>query len=165
MSVQSQKKNMKAIFSLVSQNLSYIYGEKESGPNGAKKQFHSKSKAFLRALGNDLGLTEFKVSSNYGGIAVSGEITLKGIWSEGNGVFFELFQDITDRRKFLYRSISSMKDSSGGTNRWLSYRLFESADYEELLEILLTLRKSVEADLSTTATTDAEANTVSDYVA
>ena len=110
MSVQSQKKNMKSIFNLVSQDLSYIYGDKESGPNGAKKQFHTKSKAFLRALGNDLGFTEFKVTNNHGGIAVSGEITLMGIWAEGNGLYMEISQGITRNQshQFLYRRISHM---------------------------------------------------------
>lgn len=62
MSMQSQKKNMKTIHGLVSQNLGYIFGERESGPNGAKKQFHTKSAAFLRALGRDLGFQDFKVT-------------------------------------------------------------------------------------------------------
>jgi len=68
---------MKAIFGLVSQDLSYIHGERESRPNGAKKEFHTKSTAFLRALGNDLGFKKFKVSKNYAGIGVSGEIMLR----------------------------------------------------------------------------------------
>ena len=146
MSIQSQKKNMKAIFNLVSQDLSYIYGERESGPNGAKKQFHTKSKAFLRALGNDLGLNEFKVSNNYGGIAVSGEIDLKGLWSDGNGVYFEISQSITGRQEFLYRHISHMKDYRGGPNQWLPVELFEAADYEAVLDMLLSLKKPASAE-------------------
>jgi hypothetical protein len=145
MSVQSQKKNMQAIFNLVSQDLSYIHGERESGPNGAKKTFHLKSKAFLRTLGNDLGLKEFKVHGNYGGIAVAGEITLMGLWSEGNGVYFEIFQSISNRREFMYRHISHMKDYSGGANQWLDCRLFEAADYEAVLGMLLALRNQEEA--------------------
>lgn len=82
MSMQSQKKNMKTIHGLVSQNLGYIFGERESGPNGAKKQFHTKTASFLRAFGRDLGFQECKVTNNYGGIAVSGEITLMGMWRE-----------------------------------------------------------------------------------
>ena len=84
MSIKSQQANMKTIYSLVSQELGFIYGERESGPNGAKKQFHTKSATFLRALGNDLGLKEFKVSKNYGGIAVSGEIFPFGLWFRRN---------------------------------------------------------------------------------
>jgi len=148
MSIQSQKKNMKTIHGLVSGNLSYIYGEKESGPNGAKKQFHSKSAAFLRALGKDLGFQTFKVTNNHGGIAVSGEITFMGMWDDGNGLYFQISQSVTGLRAFLYRSISYMKDYAGGVNQWLSYDLFADGRYEELLQILLALRKVSEEVVS-----------------
>ncbi len=142
MSIQSQKKNMQTIYGLVSQNLSYIYGEKESGPNGAKKQFHSKSAAFLRALGKDLGFQTCKVTNNHGGIAVSGEITLMGMWDGGDGLYFQISQSAVGMGAFLYRSISHMKDYSGGVNRWLSYDLFADGGDEELLDTLLVLRKT-----------------------
>lgn len=142
MSIQSQEKNMKAIHSLVSRNLGYIYGEHESGPNGAKKQFHTKSAAFLRTLGKDLGFREFKVANNYGGIAVSGEITLMGMWDEGNGLHLQVSQSAIGRQAFLYRHISHMKDFTGNKNRWLPVSLFSAGKYAELMEILLALRKT-----------------------
>lgn len=145
MSIKSQQKNMKTIYSLVSQNLGYIYGENESGPNGAKKQFHSTSKAFLRGLGNDLGFTEIKVTVNPGGIAVSGEITLMGMWSEGNGLYLQIFQSVTGRQDFLFREIGNMKDYSGGLNQWLRCDLFADGDYEKLTNMLLELRKPTPA--------------------
>jgi len=141
MSVKSQQQNMKTIHGLVSQNLSYIHGERESGPNGAKKIFHSKSKAFLRALGNDLGFKEYKVTSNPGGIAVGGEITLIGMWGDGNGLYLQIFQPTTNRREFFYRHISHMKDYSGGINQWLPYSLFADGDYEQFIDIVSALRK------------------------
>ena len=141
MSVKSQQQNMKTIHSLVSQDLSYIHGERESGPNGTKKQFHTKSAAFLRALGNDLGFKEFKVTNNYAGIAVSGEITLMGMWSDGNGLYLQLFQSLTKRQEFLYRHITHIKDYSGGTNQWLSCDIFKAGDYETIIGIMLALRK------------------------
>jgi PRTRC genetic system ThiF family protein len=140
MSIKTQRENMQTISSLVSQDLGYIGGERESGPNGAKKQFHTKSAAFLRALGNDLGFTEFKVTKNYAGIAVSGEITLMGMWGEGNGLYLEISQPITQRREFLYRSIIHMKDYSGGMNQWLSCDIFTNGEYEKLLNMLSALR-------------------------
>jgi len=146
MSTESQQKNMKAIHSLVSQNLGYIHGEREAGPNGAKKQFHTKSAAFLRALGKDLGFNEMKVTSNHGGIAVSGEITLMGMWNDGNGLYFQIFKSVTRRQDFMYRSISHMKDYIGGTNQWLSCSLFEDGDYEGLINTLSSLRKFSETE-------------------
>ena len=140
MSIKSQQQNMKTIHSLVSQDLGYIYGERENGPNGAKKTFLSKSAAFLRALGNDLGLKEFKVATNPGGIAVSGDVTLRGMWGEGNGLYFQLNQPIQPFNSFLYRSIKSMQDYSGGYNQWLPCDLFASGEYEKLIATLTELR-------------------------
>ena len=140
MSIKSQQANMKTIHSLISQDLGYIYGERESGPNGAKKQFHTKSAAFLRALGNDLGFKDFKVTNNYGGIAVSGEIILKGMWNDSNGLYLQLFQSVTNRREFLYRHITHMKDYTGSSNQWLPCEMFADAEYERLVDTLLRLR-------------------------
>lgn len=140
MSIQSQQKNMQAIYSLVSQDLDYIFGERESGPNGAKKRFHTKSAAFLRALGNDLGFREFTVRNNHGGIAVSGEITLMGMWGEGNGLYLQMYQSVTRRQDFLFRDIAHMKDYSGGANQWLPGSLFAAGEYERLMDILLLLQ-------------------------
>lgn len=140
MSVKSQQQNMKTIYSLISQDLGYIYGERESGPNGAKKEFHTKSAAFLRALGKDLGFNELKVYNNHGGIAVSGEITLMGIWGEENGLYLQIFQSVTGRQDFLYRHITHMKDYRGGRNQWLSCDLFKIGDYDELISTLSKLQ-------------------------
>ena len=142
MSIKSQQQNMKTIHSLTSRDLGYIHGERESGPNGAKKVFHTKSKAFLRGLGNDLGFTEFKVTNNHGGIAVSGEITLMGMWSDGNGLYFQLNQPMPSFDSFLYRNIKNMKDYSGGHNQWLPCSLFETGEYERLIETVLELRNT-----------------------
>ena len=142
MSIKSQGKNMQDIHALVSRDLGYIYGERESGPNGAKKEFHTKSKAFLRVLGNDLGFKEFKVTNNPGGIAVSGEITLMGIWDEDNGLYLQINQPIRPFNSFLYRTIKHMKDYSGGHNQWLPCDIFASGDYERLVQIMSALNKT-----------------------
>jgi len=139
MSVKSQKANMKIIYSLISKQLGYIYGERESGPNGDKKRFHTKSAAFLRALGRDLGFKELKVGNNYAGIAVSGEITLMGMWDGGGGLYFQISQPITQRREFLYRSITGMTDN-GSENMWLPCDIFANAEYEKLLDTLSAVR-------------------------
>jgi hypothetical protein len=192
MSLKSQKDNMKAVFSLVSIDLGYIFGERESGPrrrtnvalkrsrhlltrlagrptcpNGAKKEFLTKSAAFLRALGKDLGFIDMNVSTNPSGIAVSGEVSLYGMWSEGNGLFFQINQPLSMQHgSFLFRHITHMKDYRGGPssahkrrvepfatfvnasgraadvpNRWLPCYIFEDADYQRLMETLLDLKE------------------------
>jgi hypothetical protein len=144
MSIKSQKKNMQAIFSLVSMDLGYIHGERESGPNGAKKEFLTKSASFLRTLGKDLGLKEYKVDTNKGGIAVSGEVTLMGMWDESNGVYFQINQPLQPFNAFLYRNITGMKDYSGGNNQWMPCFIFEECDYNGLTRKLSALRKPAE---------------------
>lgn len=80
MSNKSQELNMRRLAALLSQDLSYIGGERECGPNGAKRTFLNVGKTFLRALAKDLCLHDVTVRSNAGGIAVSGECCLYGMW-------------------------------------------------------------------------------------
>lgn len=86
MSIQSQKANMRQLHELLSCNLGFIRGERESGPNGAKKTFLHVGKVFLRALSKDLGLRDAVIKSNAGGIGVSGECSLCGMW-ENSGIY------------------------------------------------------------------------------
>lgn len=91
MSVKSQENNMRRLATLLSQDLGYIWGDRESGPNGAKKPFLNLGKVFLRALAKDLGLRDAKVTSNPGGIAVSGDCSLIGMWDQG-GIYINISQ-------------------------------------------------------------------------
>ena len=138
MSMQSQAKNMKLLGSLLSDDLGYIYGERESGPNGAKKQFLSTGRAFLSALGKDLAFSRQKVHANKGGIAVSGEVYLRGMW-ENSGIALELTQDLIHGRCIGYRQITDMHDTSGGYTGWVTLAELKAADYIGLLEQLLRL--------------------------
>jgi hypothetical protein len=140
---------MKTIHSLVSRNLGYIHGERESRPNGDKKQFLSTSAAFLRALGNDLGLKEFKVTVSPGGIALSGDVTLMGMWGEGNGLYLQMNQPLQPSNSFMFRTIRNMKDYSGGHNQWLPCDLFRDGDYEKLINIMSALNTSIVSALNT----------------
>ncbi len=141
MSVQSQEKNKRKLADLLSRNLSYIWGERESGPNGDKKVFLDTGKTFLRALAKDLGLQEFKVSANPGGIAVSGECSLIGIWGS-SGIYVQISQPCYDReRVLLYRTVKDMRDYSGGCNMYLMRRDLEQMSYSQMLEKFYALRK------------------------
>lgn len=141
MSVKSQQSNMKRLAQLLSKPLGYICGERESGPNGAKAEFHAKGRAFLRALTKDLELREYKVHSNYAGIAVSGEVYLYGMWSDGNGLMVYLEQPCVGSDVVLYRSIGSMGDHTGGGNHFISLSALRSGDYRMLVSRLLRLRQ------------------------
>ena len=122
MSVKSQESNMRRLSMLLSHDLSFIGGERECGPNGSKKTFLNTGKAFLRALVRDLGLHDVTVSANSGGIAVSGECTLIGMWETG-GIYICLYQP------------------AGGYNRYFTCRGLKKWSYLHLLDTLSALRK------------------------
>ena len=124
-------------------NLMYFiaYGDSECGPNGSKKVFLNVGKTFLRALAKDLGLRDAMVSANPGGIAVSGECTLIGMWETG-GIYICLYQPAGGGNDvLLYRTVRHCREYKGGYNRFLSRRVLEGGSYVHLLETLSRLRK------------------------
>ena len=152
MSVKSQENDMRRLAGLLSQNLSYIVGERECGPNGAKKTFLNLGKVFLRALARDLGLRDAKVASNPGGIAVSGECALIGMWSnsgdctligmwENNGIYINLSRFCGGKYVLLYRTVRNIRDYSGGHNNFLTPDDLRELPYFGLLEKFGALRK------------------------
>ena len=143
MSHKSQEKNMRKLAGLLGRDLSYIWGEREGGPNGDKKVFLNTGKVFLRALAKDLGLQEqdVSVSSNSGGIAVSGDCTLMGMW-QTNGLYVQLSQPCFERENVvLYRAIRHSKDYCGGRNLYLTCRNLAEMSYPDLLFTLAALRE------------------------
>lgn len=143
MSVQSQEKNMRKLAELLSHDLGYIWGERESGPNGDKKTFLKTGKTFLWNLSKDLKLCDAKISVNPGGIAVSGECSLIGMWNDGNGgIYVQLSQSSFDRENvLLYRRVQSISDSTGGQNNFVSLNVLQRAYYPWLLDTLSAVRK------------------------
>lgn len=141
MSERSQETNMRKLADLLGQDLGYIWGEKESGPNGAKRTFLNVGRTFLRALAKDLDLRNYKVTSDAGGIAVSGDCTLMGLWDEG-GIYVSLSQPACGGgHVLLYRTIRHMRDYTGGYNHWLERIDLETYSYEKLLFTLSALRR------------------------
>ena len=141
MSIKSQENNMRRLAALLGQNLSYIWGERECGPNGAKRTFLNVGKVFLRALAKDLGLRDIKVSSNAGGIGVSGECSLWGMW-ESNGIYICLGQIMAGHQAvLLYRTIRNIHDYKGGYNHFLTHQELQKVSYEQILGTFQGLRK------------------------
>ena len=142
MSHKSQEKNMRKLAGLLSRDLSYIWGERESGPNGDKKVFLNTGKVFLRALAKDLGLRDVSVSANAGGIAGSGECSLIGMW-RSNGLYIDISQPPYNRENvLLYRTVRHSKDYTGGRNLYLTRRDLEEMSYPDLLFVLAALREN-----------------------
>lgn len=144
MSIKSQEKNMRDLAELLSQDLTYIWGERECGPNGAKREFLLKGRAFLRALAKDLGFQESKASSNAAGIGSPGDVSLYGMWGPGNGLYLMLEQMRGLDACVLYRTITDINDStSGGGNHFISLREFSTCGYEALCAKLRTMDREV----------------------
>ena len=142
MSFKLQESNMRRLSSLLGHDLGYIWGERESGPNGDKKVFLNVGKTFLRALAKDLGLRDATVTSNAGGIAVSGECYLTGMWENG-GIYVCIEQPCFGQDVLLYRSVRNQKDHRGGYNHFITRLELANMGYEQLLNRLLSLRKDV----------------------
>lgn len=141
MSIKSQENNMRRLAVLLGRDLGYIHGEKECGPNGDKKTFLNVGKVFLRALAKDLGLRDFKVSSNAAGIAVSGECTLIGMWEDG-GIYVCLGQPALGKENVLYyRTVRHVRDFKGGYNHFITRSELKKWSYGQLLDTLNALRK------------------------
>ena len=140
MSEKSQEKNMRRLADLLSRDLSYIWGEKESGPNGDKKVCLNTGKTFLRALAKDLGLRDIKVTANPGGIAVSGSCSLIGMWGD-NGIYVQIGQPcLGGDYVVLYRTVRHSRDYTGGQNHWLTQDDLAKKSYGQLLEVFSGLR-------------------------
>lgn len=146
MSLKSQTANMKALASLLTNDLGYIYGERESGPNGAKKAFLSRGGAFLRALGKDLGFDCYKVSTNSAGIAVSGEVYLDGMWA-ANGLHICLEQGF-GQNVILYRTITTFNSNCSGHHHFITLAELHRADYASLVLKLLDLKDETTAQIA-----------------
>lgn len=144
MSIKSQENAMHKLAKLLESDLSYIWGERESGPNGAKKVFLNTGKAFLRALSQDLHLHDAKVYSNAAGIAVSGECSLMGMWKD-TGIYICLEQPCFQRENVLcYRTIRNQRDFKGGYNRYVRLSELRSMSYDQLVDRMSALRKEAQ---------------------
>ena len=94
----------------------------------------------MKELAVALELKEYNVSFNPGGIAVSGDLLLMGMWNENLGVYISMNKDFLNAPwgQVLYRTIKHMKDYTGGSNNWLK---FESlARPEELKNTIMRLK-------------------------
>lgn len=141
MSIKSQTNNMRRLAVLFNFNLCNIHGKKECGPNGSKQVFLNVGKVFLRALARDLGLHDVTVSSNAGGIGVSGECSLIGMWENG-GLYVSISQPACGSGKvLLYRTVRHSKDYKGGYNHFITRSELEKCSYPQLLDTLRKLRK------------------------
>jgi hypothetical protein len=105
-----------------------------------KAKFRLVGKKAMKELGRLLELRTFDIQFNPGGIAVSGDLRLMGMWSEGNGVYISMNKDFPSAPygQILYRTIKHMKDFTGGPNQWPRYETLR--DPVRLKELICRLR-------------------------
>lgn len=106
--------------------LSYNYANKEA--------FKKAGLSALRALAKEMGFTESRVGFNEGGIAVSGDHSMYGMFGEGEGVVIYISQGAFSNHAGYCRHIKSLTDYSGGANVWIEHK--ELANVERLKDKL-----------------------------
>jgi len=100
-------------------------GESGSYNEDFKRRFCSIGLKAMDELARLLELREYEMDFNPGGIAVSGDLILMGMWFEGNGVYISMNKDVPGRPwgDVLYRSIKHMRDYTGGSNNYFKFEL------------------------------------------
>jgi hypothetical protein len=124
--------------------LAFLMTNDESGQyNGEfKEKFRAVGRKAMRELATllELNETEYEIDIHFnpGGIAVSGDLTLMGMWSEGNGVYVTMNKDFPNWGQVLFRSIKHMKDYTGGQNNYFEFVMLGSPN--ALKERIMRLR-------------------------
>ena len=103
-----------------------------------KKEFKLAATGFLKELAKNLNFTEVKVSFNPGGVAVSGDATLMGMYNENEGVYISFNSDGLDGA-IMFRPIKSMKDYRGGNNVW--FNLKDMPSISKVVDIVTIIKK------------------------
>jgi hypothetical protein len=114
--VQMIPNNINRFIALSKSKLTYEDDAGEGPAGSNKKAFHSMGKSVMKAIANALKLPEgsYDIRSNYGGIAVSGEITL-----HAENIYIQASVGVAGG-SILYRVCKGRKDYSGGWNHWMA---------------------------------------------
>lgn len=88
-------------------------------PERWKSEWKSVSLKLMKQLAEDLDLVEKKIYFNPGGIAVSGDYSMRG--RSRDGKFIHVFGD-ADLNFMVARSMKNLDDYCGGTNHPLMYK-------------------------------------------
>jgi hypothetical protein len=110
-----------------------------------KRRFCRTGKKAMRELASVLELKEFDVRFNHAGPACSGDLTLMGMWSEGNGIYITMNKDqfhSNPQYNILYRTITNMKDYTGGCNRYTQFQIL--TDNDKMLRTFLSLNQNIQ---------------------
>ena len=101
-----------------------------------KISYEKAGKKALVELAVDMGFQQSRVWYSKGGMAVSGDLHLMGMWSEDNGVHIFFNMDLSD--SIVFRKIKHLHDYSGGMNHHISQ--VAANDRDTLIAVVMTLR-------------------------
>jgi hypothetical protein len=106
-----------------------------------KERFKKVGVKAMKELADLLELKKIDVHFNPGGIAVSGDLRLMGMWGDDDGIYISMNKDFPNNPwgHVLYRTIKHMKDFSGGPNNYFEFDLLQHP--EALKQRVLTLKK------------------------
>lgn len=112
-----------------------------------KAKFGRLGKQAFKELAEYLGLKEYDVRYNKGGIAVSGDLTLMGMYEPEKGIYISMNKDGFGPG-VLYRTISGMKDFTGGSNNYFNESEFKTPETikKRMRELLYTVGKGPDDD-------------------
>jgi len=103
-------------------------GDEYENQSYYKEEFRKVGREFLGKVSKDIGFDEVDIHYNPAGIACSGDHTLIGM-KEGKGLYISFNTD--GMKEILYRTVTHMKDWTGGYNYYVSL----TADYKEMSEL------------------------------
>ena len=116
---------------------------KEIAYGSVKKTFGTLGKKAFAELAQLLALKEHKIDFNKAGPAVSGDLTLIGMFNATKGIYFSLNRGGNDLG-LLYRTAKSLRDYSGGGNNWMPVETL--ADPEKVKSLVYRLAKPDEPE-------------------
>jgi hypothetical protein len=103
--------------SLLTKLITFIGSHTLEYNHSNKEQFKEMGLKAMRRLASALKLRELEASFNPGGIAVSGDLHLHGMFNDKIGIYITISQ-WGNKVNFLYRTVTGMKDYTGGQNNY-----------------------------------------------
>ena len=104
-----------------------------------KDRFHKLAMAALGELERSLGFRTSERHFNSGGVAVSGDAVLRGMWEEGKGAYVHINNDMSaPYGDFYFRAIVGMNDFCGKANYWAK---FDELGTQKLVDRILKVKE------------------------
>ena len=101
-----------------------------------KRSYEKAGKKALVELAVAMGFQQSRVWYSKGGIAVSGDLHLMGMWSEDSGV--HIFFSMGRYDSIVFRKIKHLQDYTGGMNHHISQ--VAAHDRDTLIAVVMALK-------------------------